>query len=187
VKRTIRVAKEYPHPAELVWRALTEPALIAAWLMDNDFAPVLGHRFTLRTEPAPGFDGIVHGEVLEVEPPRRMRWRWRGGPIDTEVSFTLSPVGIGAVEGTRLEVEHSGFEGPAAVLVSFILQSGNRKIYGRRLPAVLAGLAAPVGQTAAPCAHERGLWYLLARLGAPLLRRAQRRRDVSASRERRGG
>ena len=32
-----------PHPPSKVWRALTEPDLIATWLMENDFQPVVGH------------------------------------------------------------------------------------------------------------------------------------------------
>ncbi len=42
----------YPHPVELVWRALTEPAALATWLMTNDFQAKVGHRFTFRTDPA---------------------------------------------------------------------------------------------------------------------------------------
>lgn len=30
----------------------------------NDFEPRIGHRFQFRTEPAPGFDGVVNCEVL---------------------------------------------------------------------------------------------------------------------------
>ncbi|XXT16747.1 SRPBCC domain-containing protein [Sorangium sp. So ce429] len=59
MRRDLRIAREYPHPPELVWRALTEPALIAEWLMQNDLRLELGHRFTLRTDPAPGLDGVV--------------------------------------------------------------------------------------------------------------------------------
>ena len=64
-----------PHPPEKVWRALTDSAVLASWLMPNDFQPRIGHRFTFRTEPVPthGFDGIVHCEVLELVPPG-----WRG-------------------------------------------------------------------------------------------------------------
>jgi uncharacterized protein YndB with AHSA1/START domain len=42
-----------PHPPEKVWRALTQPALIAQWLMQNDFKPEVGHRFTFRAKPQP--------------------------------------------------------------------------------------------------------------------------------------
>ncbi|MEQ4718480.1 SRPBCC domain-containing protein [Nonomuraea sp. B19D2] len=43
-----------------MWRALTEPELVARWLMPNDFKPQVGHRFTFTTEPKPqvGFDRI---------------------------------------------------------------------------------------------------------------------------------
>ena len=55
-----------PHPPAKVWNALTDPALLAAWLMPNDFVPALGHRFTFQTEPVPaqGFDGVIRCEVL---------------------------------------------------------------------------------------------------------------------------
>jgi uncharacterized protein YndB with AHSA1/START domain len=174
VKRTLRLSQRYPHPPELVWRGLTEPALIAEWLMDNDFAPVVGHRFTLRTDPAPGFDGIVHCQVIELDPPRTMRWSWRGGPIDTVVSFSLAPVAVGALEGTRLEVEQTGFDGLAPVLVSFILGAGNRKIYRRRLPALLDRLAGGAPPALPP--HGRGLWWVLVQIFGPVLRRAERRK-----------
>ncbi|WTJ96518.1 SRPBCC domain-containing protein [Streptomyces sp. NBC_01537] len=73
---------------------------MARWLMPNDFQPVVGHRFTFRTEPRPqqGFDGIVHCEVLELAPQRRLRIAWRGGRLDTTVTWTLEPEG----RGTRL-------------------------------------------------------------------------------------
>ncbi|WP_438023664.1 SRPBCC family protein [Sorangium sp. So ce233] len=83
MRRDLRIAREYPHPPELVWRALTEPALIAEWLMQNDFRPELGHRFTLRTDPGPGFDGVVRCEVLELDPPTKMRWSWRVEPTES--------------------------------------------------------------------------------------------------------
>ena len=130
MKREIRFTATYPHPVEKVWRALTDPHAIAEWMMDNDFEPRVGHEFTLRTDPAPGFDGIVHCRVLELDAPRAMAWSWRGGPVDTVVRFSLEPVG-GA---TRLLLVQTGFEGLRAVLVSRILESGTDRIYGRLLP-----------------------------------------------------
>jgi uncharacterized protein YndB with AHSA1/START domain len=75
----LRLEATYPHPQERVWQAITDSRALAAWLMPNDFEPVVGHRFTFRTEPAPGFDGIVHCEVLRVEPPRLLSFTWKGG------------------------------------------------------------------------------------------------------------
>ena len=55
----IEVDQFVGRPVEQVWRALTDPDLLARWLMPNDFKPVVGHQFTFRTEPVPqhGFDG----------------------------------------------------------------------------------------------------------------------------------
>jgi uncharacterized protein YndB with AHSA1/START domain len=88
VTDAIRTDSFFPHPPEKVWRALTNPGLLASWLMPNDFEPRVGHRFTFRTDPVPGhgFDGIVRCEVLELVPARRLRISWAGGGLDTTVT-----------------------------------------------------------------------------------------------------
>src|ERR1700681_871337 len=65
---SIVIERVMPHPPEKVWRALTEGPLIEAWLMKNDFQPVVGHRFNLRSNPMPHWNGVVDCEVLVVEP-----------------------------------------------------------------------------------------------------------------------
>jgi uncharacterized protein YndB with AHSA1/START domain len=95
----------YPHPPERVWRALTEPAELRAWLMPTDFTARPGSRFTFDARPDLG---IIDGEVLEAEPPRLLRCRWSGVFGDTTVTFTLTPED----GGTRLRVEHAGWQGP---------------------------------------------------------------------------
>jgi uncharacterized protein YndB with AHSA1/START domain len=78
--------------------------------MANDIRPVVGHKFTFKAQPMPGWDGIVQCEVLEAEAPLRLRYSWRGGSdalrIDTVVAWTLAASASG---GTRLVLEHSGF------------------------------------------------------------------------------
>lgn len=98
----------YPHPPDRVWRAIADAEALAQWLMPNDFQPRVGHRFTFRREPIPAinFDGIIHCEVLTCDPSRRLAFTWRGGGLDTVVTFRLEPEG----EGTRLYLEHSGFD-----------------------------------------------------------------------------
>jgi uncharacterized protein YndB with AHSA1/START domain len=138
MKADILVTAKYRHPRERVWAALTDPAALAEWLMPNDFAPVVGREFTFRTKPAPGFDGVVHCRVLEMEPPERMVWSWNGGPIETTVTFTLEELGDGA---TRLQARQVGFHGLRGQLTRLILRSGSRRIYGELLPAYLDTLA----------------------------------------------
>jgi uncharacterized protein YndB with AHSA1/START domain len=60
-----------PHPPERVRRALVDPDELAAWLMPNDFAPVVGRQFTMSCDPY----GIIEAEVLELDPPRQLSCR----------------------------------------------------------------------------------------------------------------
>jgi uncharacterized protein YndB with AHSA1/START domain len=99
-----------PHPPEKVWRALTQPALIAQWLMQNDFKPEVGHRFTFRAKPQPGWTGVTNCEVKIVEPLRRLVYTWGDGTesdsgLQTVVTWTLAP----EAGGTRVRMEQSGF------------------------------------------------------------------------------
>lgn len=123
-------------PASVLWRALTDSELLAAWLMPNDFRPEVGHRFTMTTDPAPMFDGIVHLEVLEIDPPHRMRWSWKGGPIDTIVTFTVTELGP---RSCRFEFLQEGFRGPGAQFARMFLKSGWHRT-GRLLRAIATTL-----------------------------------------------
>jgi uncharacterized protein YndB with AHSA1/START domain len=94
------------HLPEKVWRALTDPVLLTEWLL-----PVIelklepGAAFTFKTQPQPGWDGIVNCRFLEIEAHRKLSWRWVVGDIDTVVTFTLTPT----ASGTRLSLVQSGF------------------------------------------------------------------------------
>jgi uncharacterized protein YndB with AHSA1/START domain len=130
----IRIETVYPHPAGRVWSALTDSAAMAEWLMPNDFEARLGHRFQFRTKPAPGFDGVVHCEVTELDPPRRLAYSWKGGGIDTVVTWTLEPVG----GGTRVAFEQAGFRGVRGTLLrKLVLGPGWQKMLHEKLPRVL--------------------------------------------------
>ncbi|HEY1377250.1 MAG TPA: SRPBCC domain-containing protein [Gemmataceae bacterium] len=131
----------YPHPPEMVWRALTEPAALAAWLMPNDFHPEVGHKFQFRVpKPPRGWRGIVDCEVLVVEPPRRLAYTWQGDPKHrpTKVTWTLEPV----ADGTRLRLEHTGFRGVGGFLLRWMLGSGWGRMLRIILPSVVEQLAA---------------------------------------------
>ena len=127
---------EYPHPPERVWRALTDPKVLADWLIENDFEPRVGHQFRFRTKPQPGFDGLVECEVVEVDPPRRLAYTWKGGAmrVPTLVTFTLDPI----PGGTRLRLEHSGWEGLSGLALRAIHSQGwKSKLLRQTLPTTL--------------------------------------------------
>ena len=83
-----------PHPPEKVWRALTEPKLLAAWLMVTDLRPLVGNSFTFKADPTPWWDGIVHCEVLELDLHQRLRYSWRSGP-ESSRGVARRPAGEG--------------------------------------------------------------------------------------------
>ena len=103
--RSLVIEKEMHHPPEKVWRALTQGALIKEWLMDNDFQPVVGHRFTLRAAPVANWNGVIDCEVLIVEPDRKLSYTWNSLGLESVVVWTL----VATKGGTLLRMEQSGF------------------------------------------------------------------------------
>jgi len=84
---SVIVECELPDPPEKVWRALTEPDLVAEWLTAD--------------EPAP-----IEREVVLEEPHRLLRLAWRdGGEVESLVTFELERTSTG---GTNLRVVHTG-------------------------------------------------------------------------------
>ena len=143
--KTITVEYDLPFPPGKVWRVLTEPKLLEAWLMPNDIAAVVGHKFTMRTQPMGSWDGVVHCEILTVEPPKRLVYSWKGGardnpaygqPLDTVLTFTLTE----KAGGTLLLLEHSGFTEQNAFAFT-AMNSGWRSHGGVRLKQALESLS----------------------------------------------
>ena len=97
-------------PAD-VWRALTEPKLLAQWLMENDIRPIVGHKFNFRAKPMAGWNGVADCEVLIVEPPQRLSWSQNASGdqaadgLQSIVTWTLTPTD----SGTHVRMEQTGF------------------------------------------------------------------------------
>ena len=94
---------QFKSPIDKVWNALTNSDILAQWVMENNFQPIVGYRCQFRDE-AIGL--LVDSEVLVVDEPYRLSYTWIGGPIDTVVTWTLKQEdGI-----TYLHLEQTGFE-----------------------------------------------------------------------------
>ena len=104
---SISLEFDLQHSPEKVWRALTDPALLAEWLL-----PVVGLElepgaaFTFKTQAYPGWDGTVNCRFVEIEPHRKLSYAWTVPFLDTVVTFTLTPTAL----GTRLSIVQSGFK-----------------------------------------------------------------------------
>ena len=98
---------DLPHAPDKVWRALTDPELLAEWLL-----PVVGLKlekgaaFTFKTQPYPGWDGTVSCRFVEIEAERKLSYTWGVPFLETVVTFTLTPT----ASGTRLSLVQSGFK-----------------------------------------------------------------------------
>jgi uncharacterized protein YndB with AHSA1/START domain len=111
--RSVVLERLMPHPAQKVWRALTEVPLLDAWLLHSDFKPVAGHRFQFQAPVNPGWNGIIDCEVLLVEPHERLAYTWNvlgeqaqaTNGLKTRVTWTLTTVEA----GTLVRMEQSGF------------------------------------------------------------------------------
>jgi uncharacterized protein YndB with AHSA1/START domain len=99
------IERVFPYPPEKIWRALTETTLIAQWLLNNDFEPVVGRKFNFRREPLPNWNGVIDSQVLFIDPLRRLSYSWDSLGLETIVHWTLTP----ADGGTHLRMEQSGF------------------------------------------------------------------------------
>jgi uncharacterized protein YndB with AHSA1/START domain len=138
----IRIVRDYPHPPEKVWRALTDPALIPRWTSTGaggrpeGFVPVTGTKFRFVATPKPGWNGIVDCVVLEVDEPRLLRYSWadgNGGGDLTQVVYRLES----HAGGTRFIYEHTGFTGVSGLFMARLLGRVRTKMLSVGLPALL--------------------------------------------------
>jgi len=132
----------YDHPPELVWRALTDPTVLAKWLMNAEGLEArVGCSFRFRMPPKPGFDGVIYCTVKEAEPCRRFVYTWASGRSlkrPTTVAWTLHP----DADGTRLVLDHDGFEGLSGFLLRAMLGGGWARKMERAIPPLLDDLGA---------------------------------------------
>ncbi len=128
------IERTFRQTPDKLWRALTESRLIAQWLMNNDFEPVVERKFQFRAEPVPQWDGVIECEVLIIDPEKRLSYSWRSMGLTSGVLFTLTP----AEGGTHLRMEHSGF-GPDQLAAYQGAMYGWQKFLGN-LERIVGGL-----------------------------------------------
>ncbi|GGS84946.1 SRPBCC family protein [Streptomyces chromofuscus] len=142
----VRVDQFFPHPPAKVWRALTDPELLAQWQMpgSRDFRLEVGHRYRMTSVPRPGtnFSGVVEVSVLAFDAERMLRVRWAdpdpANAADWTITWTLEQEG----RGTRLFLVHEGFDpdDPAQLMARKIMDGGWRSHVMRALGQTLERL-----------------------------------------------
>jgi uncharacterized protein YndB with AHSA1/START domain len=134
----IRIVRDFPHSRAKVWRALTDPELMALWGMRPEgFAPVVGTRYKLFGKPNRMWRGFIECEVLEARAPERLRYSWIGSEnaAPTQVTYELEARG----NGTRLTLKHEGFAGVGGfVFANLLMRPGIKNMVDQTFPRVLA-------------------------------------------------
>lgn len=142
--RSVLTEADFEYPVETVWRAVTDSEWLAVWFFPNDIQPVVGHKFTIWGRPIERWDGEFQCQVLAVEPPTTISFRWFGGHeelkgfgryIDTKVTWTLSTLANG---GTHFSFAHEGFRAdPESDAVYEVMARGSQSVLkslAKRLP-----------------------------------------------------
>ncbi|MDJ0363096.1 SRPBCC domain-containing protein [Rhodococcus sp. H29-C3] len=105
----VEIGKFYARPPEVVWGGITEPDLLAQWLMRPvGFDTTIGNRFILAVPTRP--TGEIACEILRVRQGERLGYSWvdlrAPSPARWTLDFSLASQG----RGTRLLLTHAGFD-----------------------------------------------------------------------------
>jgi uncharacterized protein YndB with AHSA1/START domain len=145
--RSVTTEKEFEHPVDAVWRAMTDSEWLAVWFFPNDIQPVLGHKFTIWSRPIERWDGEFKCQLLAITPGEMLQFSWSGGHEElkgfgrfmaTTVTWTISALPNG---GTRFVFVQDGIEaGPGGDALYDILSKGAESVLRsltKRLPQLI--------------------------------------------------
>ncbi|MFI9639340.1 SRPBCC family protein [Micromonospora sp. NPDC051925] len=160
---------DLPHPADRVWRAVTDPKLLARWFAEAETIPGRPGRWRVRTAALPGFDGDADVEGVDRREPELIVVRCHEAARRTLLTCTITPTGEGCRVSVRETVEHGDWPTEQGAR----REECYRQALAGRLPALLDWLAFQQvdlrRDTAAPTAVLPVA--LLAGTGRPPLRR----------------
>ena len=92
--RALRFERRLAHPPQRVWRALTDPAELAIWLVAAaELEPHVDGAVTLRWDG----DASAAGRIVAWEPPEELAYTWDEGEGESLVRFTLTADGDGTL------------------------------------------------------------------------------------------
>jgi uncharacterized protein YndB with AHSA1/START domain len=134
----INLDVDFPHSADLVWRAVSDPRLVEEWFALNDLVSEEGCHGHFWPAGLAGLTGPIDVEIVEVTTQRRIKMVWQADQLHAQVTWSLSDV----PGGTRLSVAQIGFLGSQGTARRRGLRATYEQVFRENLGAVLDRLAA---------------------------------------------
>ena len=142
----LRLTREFDAPRELVFKAMTDPALLSRWWGPRRYRTVVdeldvrpGGKWRMRNIGADGDEHAFRGEFREVVPSERVVWTFEYVPLPGHIS--VETMILTEREGRTLLVVRDQFSSKEDLdgMVNSGMESGARESY-ERLDEVLAEL-----------------------------------------------
>ncbi|MFG1891357.1 SRPBCC family protein [Micromonospora sp. NPDC049051] len=125
------------HPADRVWHALTDRALLARWFTEVEPMAGTPGRLLLFTAGLPGFDAAVDAQVIDRRKPELIGLRCLEGGRRSRLTCTVAPTAEGCRLSVREALEHGGWPDEQRER----REDSYRQALTGRLPAILDWLA----------------------------------------------
>ena len=142
----LRLTREFDAPRELVFKAMTDPALLSRWWGPRKYRTVVdemdarpGGKWRMHNVGADGSDHAFRGEFREVTPPERIVWTFEYEPLPGHIS--VETMVLTERDGRTLLTVRDQFSSKEDLdgMVNSGMESGARESY-ERLDEVLAEL-----------------------------------------------
>ena len=142
----LQITREFDAPREIVFKAMTDPALVARWWGPRRYKTVVdrmevkpGGKWRMRNIAADGGEHAFRGEYREVTPPERVVWTFEYEPLPGHIS--VETMTLTERDGRTLLTVRSVFSSKEDLegMVQSGMESGARESY-ERLEELLAEL-----------------------------------------------
>jgi uncharacterized protein YndB with AHSA1/START domain len=143
----LRITREFDAPRELVFKAMTDPALVARWWGPRKYRTVVdtldarpGGKWRMRNIGADGVEHAFRGEFREFVPSERIVWTFEYEPLPGHIS--VETMTLTERDGRTLLTVRDVFSSKEDLdgMVDSGMESGARESY-ERLDEVLAELS----------------------------------------------
>lgn len=145
----VRITREFAAPRELVFKAMTDPALVARWWGPRRYETIVdrmevrpGGAWRMRNVGADGAEHAFRGEFREVVPPERIVRTFEYEPLPGHVSVETATLTERDGRTLLTIVDRFSSKEDRDGMIQSGMESGAAESY-ERLDEVLAGLVKP--------------------------------------------